>query len=65
MQTTWLPGSLLAGIGATIAASASAQTSTCDCECLRSTMTTFLYALIARVLRRERRAVLCAVRRSR
>ncbi|HET7925023.1 MAG TPA: hypothetical protein VFL30_08995 [Rhodanobacteraceae bacterium] len=44
--TTWLAGGLLAGIGATIAASASAQPNDCDRECLRSTVTTFLYALL-------------------
>ncbi|HSC15040.1 MAG TPA: hypothetical protein VLI71_07975 [Gammaproteobacteria bacterium] len=44
--TTWLAGSLLASIGATLAASASAQSDTCDRECLRSTMTTFLHALL-------------------
>jgi hypothetical protein len=44
--TTWLAGGLLAGIGATIAASASAQSNACDRECLRGTMTTFLYALL-------------------
>jgi hypothetical protein len=44
--TTWLAGGLLAAIGATIAPNASAQSNSCDRECLRSTMTTFLYALL-------------------
>jgi hypothetical protein len=44
--TTWLAGGLLAGIGATIAPSALAQSNSCDRECLRSTMTTFLHALL-------------------
>ena len=44
--TTWLALGLLAGMGATIAQTASAQSNACDRECLRSTMTTFLYALI-------------------
>jgi hypothetical protein len=45
--TTWLASGLFAGIAATVVPTASAQPNTCDRECLRSTMTTFLYALIA------------------
>ena len=44
--TTWLPVGLLAGIAATVGSTASAQSGACDRECLRSTMTTFLYALV-------------------
>jgi hypothetical protein len=44
--TTWLAVGLLAGMSATTTTTASAQSSACDRECLRSTMTTFLYALI-------------------
>jgi len=37
---------LVAGIAMTVARTASAQSAACDRECLRSTMTTFLYALV-------------------
>jgi hypothetical protein len=36
----------LAAIAVTVGPTAAAQSSTCDRECLRSTMTTFLYALV-------------------
>jgi hypothetical protein len=42
----WLAIGLLAGMVATAAREASAQSGACDRECLRSTMTTFLYALL-------------------
>lgn len=44
--TTSLAAALLAGISVTAGHTASAQSDTCDRECLRSTMTTFLYALL-------------------
>jgi hypothetical protein len=44
--TTWLALGVLAGIGVTAHRTASAASDTCDRECLRSTMTTFLYALL-------------------
>jgi hypothetical protein len=47
MQTkTWLSVGLTAAIAATVGRPASAASDTCDRECLRSTMTTFLYALV-------------------
>ena len=47
MKTTaWLAVGLLAGIAVTVGRTASAQPDTCDRECLRSTITTFLYALL-------------------
>jgi len=45
-KTTLLVLGVLAGMAATADQSASAASSTCDRECLRSTMTTFLYALL-------------------
>lgn len=44
--TTWLAVGLLAGMAAAACRTASAQSNTCDRECLRSTTTTFLYALL-------------------
>jgi hypothetical protein len=44
--TTWLALGLAAGIALATARTISAQSSSCDRECLRSTMTTFLYALL-------------------
>ena len=44
--TTWLALGLFAGIAMTVGSTASAQSNTCDRECLRSTMTTFLHALL-------------------
>jgi hypothetical protein len=43
---TWLTLGLTAGVALTAARAASAASDTCDRECLRSTMTTFLYALL-------------------
>jgi hypothetical protein len=43
---TWLAVGLLAGAAVTHGGTAAAQSGACDRECLRSTMTTFLYALI-------------------
>jgi len=45
-KTTLLILGVLAGMAATSDQSASAASSSCDRECLRSTMTTFLYALL-------------------
>ena len=45
-KTTWLAVGVLASIAVTVGRAASAQSNTCDRECLRSTMTTFLYALL-------------------
>jgi hypothetical protein len=44
--TTWVALGLFTGIAATVGPAASAQSNACDRECLRSTLTTFLYALI-------------------
>lgn len=46
MKTTWLTVGLVASIAVTAGRTASAASDTCDRECLRSTMTTFLYALL-------------------
>ncbi len=46
MKTTWLTAFVLTCIGLAGAPTASAASDTCDRECLRSTMTTFLYALV-------------------
>jgi hypothetical protein len=43
---TWLVVGLLAGMAVAVGRTASAASDTCDRECLRSTMTTFLYALL-------------------
>jgi hypothetical protein len=45
-SATWLAVGLMAGIAAAAGRTASAQPNACDRECLRSTMTTFLYALV-------------------
>lgn len=44
--TTWLAGGLLAGIAVTGNPTAAAARDSCDRECLRSTVTTFLHALL-------------------
>lgn len=44
--TTWLAGGLLAGIAVTGNPAAAAARDSCDRECLRSTVTTFLHALL-------------------
>lgn len=44
--TTWLAGGLLAGIAVTGNPAAAAASDSCDRECLRSTVTTFLHALL-------------------
>jgi hypothetical protein len=44
---SWLVMGTFAGLALTAPGMASAQSGTCDRECLRSTMTTFLYALLA------------------
>ncbi|HUQ51637.1 MAG TPA: hypothetical protein VM692_05415 [Gammaproteobacteria bacterium] len=46
MQTNWLAVGLLTGVAMTAGRTASAAEA-CDRECLRSTMTTFLHALLA------------------
>ena len=46
MRTNWLVVAALAGLAVTATRPALAQGATCDRECLRSTMTTFLYALL-------------------
>jgi hypothetical protein len=46
MRTIWLTAALLLGIAVTTARTAAAQAAACDRECLRSTMTTFLHALL-------------------
>jgi hypothetical protein len=46
MKTTWLTVGLVASIAVTAGRTASAASDTCDRECLRSTMITFLYALL-------------------
>ena len=45
-KTTGLAIGLVASIAATLSQAAAAQSASCDRECLRSTMTTFLYALL-------------------
>jgi hypothetical protein len=44
MKTTWLAACVLTCVG--LAGEGTAAADTCDRECLRSTMTTFLYALV-------------------